>query len=257
VVTGFFLVSLLALSTPPATPVEIRIHAEEEAFTAVVSGPKGSATAGAFSGTVALNGSATEIPVAGNATAAGDRLEITMRSRYHDLPEDWVSRFRFGDFDFRLRGKTAGGGAVDWAGTKAWSEVHVDGREDLSSKFVRLGTIELTEFTFLSSAARAQVVVRNPLAFPLKIVTSTYRAFANGREVGSGATGEMSVAAGRETTLNLPIGLDHGQLLAAAGSALASGGDVAGRLNGTLVLRLKTSDVPVPLDLSGRFSALR
>ena len=57
--------------------------------------------------------------------------------------------------------------------------------------------------------------------------------------------------------MKLPIDLDHGELLAAAGSALRSGGDVEGRLRGTLVVRLPGGDIPVPLDLLGRFSVLR
>ena len=256
-VTGFFLLSLLFAPTPPAVPVDIRLVPEEEACTAVATGPLGGAATGAFTGSLSVNGSQTELPVAGSAKAVGERLEITLKLRYRDAPEEWLSRFRLSDFDFRLRGRVAGGTAVDWSGTKAWNEVHVEHRQDLGAKFVRLGTIELTEFSLLASAARAQVVVRNPLGFPLKIVSATYRAFANGREVGWGAAGEMVLPPARETTLNLPIDLEHSQLLAAAGSALASGGDVAGRLNGALVLRLKTADVPIPLDLSGRFSALR
>jgi LEA14-like dessication related protein len=67
----------------------------------------------------------------------------------------------------------------------------------------------------------------------------------------------MILRPGQETTLRLPIDLDHGQLLAAAGSALSSGGDVEGRLRGALVVRLAGGDIPVPLELSGRLSALR
>jgi hypothetical protein len=61
----------------------------------------------------------------------------------------------------------------------------------------------------------------------------------------------------REVDVALSIDLDHGRLLAAAGSALRSGGDVEGRLRGALVVRLPAGDFPVPLDLSGRFSVLR
>jgi LEA14-like dessication related protein len=91
----------------------------------------------------------------------------------------------------------------------------------------------------------------------LKLASTRYRLLANGREVGSGATGEMILRPGQETKLNLPIDLDHGQLLAAAGSALGSGGNVEGRLRGALLVRLPGGDIPVPIDLSGRFSPLR
>ena len=57
--------------------------------------------------------------------------------------------------------------------------------------------------------------------------------------------------------MSLPIDLDHGELLAAAGSALRAGGEIEGRLRGSLVVRLPGGDIPVPIDLSGRVSLLR
>jgi hypothetical protein len=45
-------------------------------------------------------------------------------------------------------------------------------------------------------------------------------------------------------------------LISAAGSALASGGEIDGRLQGQLQVRLASGDVAVPLDLSGRMSLL-
>ena len=177
--------------------------------------------------------------------------------RYRDVPEDWIRRFRASDFDYRLRGRVAGGNPVEWSGTRRWDQVEVEKREGAATGFVKLASIQLTEFSLLESAARADVTVRNPLAFPLKLASASFRLFANEREVGSGATGETILRPGQETTLTLPIDLDHGQLLAAAGSALRSGGDVEGRLRGTLVVRLPGGDIPVPLDLSGRFSVLR
>jgi len=48
--------------------------------------------------------------------------------------------------------------------------------------------------------------------------------------------------------------VDHGELLSAAGGALVSGDDVAVRLTGRLVVRLKGGDLSVPLALSGNLS---
>ena len=180
-----------------------------------------------------------------------------MKMRYRDVPEDWIKRFRASDFDYRLRGRVAGGSPIEWSGTRRWGEIEVEKREVAASSFVKLTSIQLTEFSLFESAARAEVTVRNPLAFPLKLASASFHLFANGREVGSGATGEMILRPGQETALKLDIDLDHAQLLAAAGSALRSGGEVEGRLRGALVVRLPGGDIPVPLDLSGRFSVLR
>jgi len=246
-----------ALLASAATPADIRVVPELEAITVILSGPKAGASAGAFSGSVSLNGSSSEVPVTGLARVSGERLELSVKMRYRDLPEDWIRRLRASDFDYRLRGRVAGGSPVEWSGTTRWDQIEVEKREDAASGFVKLTSIQLTEFSLLESAARAEVTVRNPLAFPLKLASASCRLFANGREVGSGATGEMILGPGQETTLKLLIDLDHGQLLAAAGSALRSGGDIEGRLRGALVVRLPGGDIPVPLDLSGRFSVLR
>jgi LEA14-like dessication related protein len=98
--------------------------------------------------------------------------------------------------------------------------------------------------------------VRNPFAFPLKVASATYRLFANGREVGSGETRGLLLHPKQDNALDFPAELDHSALLGAAGGALASGGEVDGRLNGVLVVRLPGGDLPVPLDLSGRFALL-
>jgi hypothetical protein len=194
--------------------------------------------------------------VTGVGRAAAERLEITMKLKYRDVPEDWVKRFRALDFDYRLRGRV-GGNDVGFSGTRHWSQIAIERREETASGFLRLGSIALTQFSLFESAAKADVIVKNPLSFPLKLASTSYRLFANGREVGSGATKEMILKAAQETTLHLPIDLDHGQLLAAAGSAIRSGGEVEGRLRGSLVVRLPGGDVLVPLDLSGRVSLLR
>lgn len=256
-VSRILLLVLSALLYTVAAPLEIRVVPESETFSVVVSGAEPRAQAGAFSGSLSLNGSSSQISITGVARPSGQRLELSARLRYRDVPEDWISRFRAADFDYRLRGHVAGGSVVEWSGTRRWVEVALEKREEAVSGFVRLGSIALTQFSLLESAAKADVAVRNPLSFPLKLASTSYRLFANGREVGSGSTGEMILRAGQETTLNLPIDLDHGQLLAAAGSALRSGGEVEGHLRGSLVVRLPGGDIPVPLDLSGRVSLLR
>ena len=121
---------------------------------------------------------------------------------------------------------------------------------------MRLGNLELTRFSLLESEARAVVHVRNPFSFPLKIAGASYRLFADGREVGSGEAPGLILHPAQDNTLEFPIEVAHGDLLAAAGSALASGGEVDGRLAGELSVRLPGGDVPVPLDLSGRINLL-
>jgi LEA14-like dessication related protein len=251
------LLAVLALAAAPSAPIGLVIRpAGADAFTAVVVGPAPGEATGDFSGTVAVNGSA-ELPVKGLAHRATDgRLELSLNIRYADIPADWAERFHLGNLDFRLHGAVGRRERVDWSGTLPWRDVSVDGEKDAVSRFVQLSTLKLTHFSILESEARASVVVHNPFAFPLKVATAVYRLLANGYEVGAGETRGFLLHAGKDNVLDFPIDIEHAQLLAAAGSALASGGEVEGRLRGELRVRLPGGDVAVPLDLAGKLDLL-
>lgn len=185
-----------------------------------VRGAMPGAASGAFSGFLSLNGSSSEVPVSGTARPVQGRVELSMTVRYRDVPEDWVSRLRARDFDYRLRATVAGGSAFEWSGTKDWDQVIVERSEGKIPTMIDLRSIEMTEISLLSSEGRADVAVRNPLPFSLKIASTRYRLLANGREVGRGSTPGLLLRPGQTTDLALPIDFDHGRLLSAAGSAI-------------------------------------
>lgn len=226
----------------------------EETFTATVSGKAGEIGPGPFRGTLSLNGSAASVPVSGRSASAGASWRLPLTLRYADVPADWADRFQPATLQYDLRGGVPGHPPVAWSGTRRWDAIAVEGDRDAVSRFVSLRTLEVVELSLLESEARALVAVRNPFAFPLKVASSRYRLWANDREVGAGDTRGMLLRASQVNILSLPISLDHGALLGAAGRAVVSRGEVAARLRGTLTIRLPRGDVPVPLDLSGALS---
>jgi len=242
----FFLASL-------GRPLDIEVRPVEQSFTAVLSGPAAGLSAGAFRGALSLNGSREEVPVSGVAERQGSEWRLPITIRYADVPADWANRFRLGAFDYRLHGSVAGV-PLELAGTKRWEAVEVEGDKSVVSRFLVLSSVEVTDFSFLESEARALLSVRNPFSFPLKVASARYRLHANGREVGSGETRGLLLRPSRVSTLSLPVELDHGELVAAAGRALLSRGEVKARLNGALTIRMPGGDVSVPLDLSGGLS---
>jgi len=258
IVVQVFVFLLAAAAAAGQATQQIHLVPDKDGFTAVVSSPTPGASGGDFAGSLSLNKSTAELPVKGTAQISADRLTITINIKYKDVPEDWANRFRIGDFDYRLHGKVGGTREIDWSGTLRFDAVEVDNREKAAAaSFVKLGSVRMTEFTLLQSSAKAAVTVKNPLSFPLKIASTSYRLFANGQEVGSGSTKGMVLHAAQETTLELPIDIDHADLLTAAGSSLASGGDIDGRLRGTLVIRLAGGDISVPLDAASRVSLFK
>lgn len=246
-------VFLFALQAAAANlAFEVRVEGIQKTLV-TLSGPAGELPAGPFRGTISLNGSAAELPVSGTVAHVGGQWRLPVAVRYTDVPADWADRFRPDTFTYRLRGST-GGPPREWAGTRAWSDVEVDGEEQAQEQFLSLQDVRLTSLSFTSSEAVAEISVANPLAFDLKIAETAYALSANGRGVGEGATRGMILRAGHRTVLTLPIEIDHGELITAAGKALLSGGEVEVKLKGRLVIRLKGGDLVVPLDLSGQLT---
>ena len=248
---------LLALLAPPpaSSPLlfALRVQGEKE-LRATISGAASDLAPGDFRGWVSLNGSPTEMPIAGTVVHADGRWSLPLTVRYADVPADWAERFRPETFTYRLRGNVGGGPPREWTGTQPWKEIRVESDKQSGADFLKLEDVRLTEFSLLSSEAEARLAVHNPFAFPLRIAEAQYVLLVEDREVGRGATRGMILHEAQGNTLMLPIEVDHAELLAAAGRALLSGGEVGAKLHGRLVLRLKGGDLMVPLDLTGHLA---
>lgn len=246
-------VLLLALHAGAgALGFSVRVEADNQ-VRVTISGPAADLAPGAFRGAIALNGSSVELPLSGTVTHAGGRFQLPVTTRYADVPSEWADRFTPRTFTYRLKGST-GGEPREWGGSGAWKDVEIEGDRDVLSHFLSLEDVRLTELSLLSSEAEARLAIRNPFAFDLKIAETDYTLSVEGRVVGQGGTKGMIVHASQNNLLALPIELDHGELIAAAGQALLAGGDVEVRLEGRLVIRLKGGDLVVPLNLSGRLT---
>jgi len=250
------LLLLLRPATPAAAPMSITLQPTGgETFTAVLTGPApAGAPHGDFGGTISVNDSPATMPASGRTELAQGRLKLHLILRWADVPSDWVDRFKPEGFGYRVRGRIGGREELDWSGSLRWNEVEVQGGRDIASHYLRLASLTMTRFSLVESEALATLRVRNPFSFPIKLAGAEYALAAGDRDVGRGQFKGTLLRASRESDLSLPVELDHGQLLAAAGGAIASGGEVQGRLVGKLVVRLPGGDIDVPLDLSSRLS---
>ncbi len=250
----------LAAPTPPMSSAvtsplsfSLRIQGEKELH-ATLSGAEADLAEGEFRGTIALNDSTAEMPVSGTVSHASGRWVLPVTVRYADVPADWADRFRTETFSYRLRGTVGGAATREWTGTRPWKEIAVESDKQTGAEFLKLQDVRLTEMSLLSSEAEAQLEIHNPFAFPLKIAETEYTLFVNGQEVGEGGTQGMLLHAAQSNVLSLPIEVEHAALLSAAGKALLSGGEIAARIHGRLVVRLKGGDLTVPLELSGHLT---
>jgi LEA14-like dessication related protein len=247
------LLILAALVASAASAQDIRIVVDADGVNASFSGAMDGAPSGDFVGKLSLNHSKSEINVKGTAQASLQRVRISVKLNYKDVPEDWLNRYRSYDFDYRLHGQIAGARNVDWAGTRRYDEVEAETKDNGGADFLRLSSIALTQAASNQISARVQVAIQNPLSFPLKMTSANYRLTAKGKEIGSGSIKNATLRPA-QNTLDLPMDLDQAALLSAVGAALRSGGNAVGHLHGTLVIGLPGGDIEVPLDLTGKVS---
>jgi LEA14-like dessication related protein len=247
-------VVLLALRAA-AAPLAFALHvAGETQLVVTLSGPAADLPAGPFRGAISLNGSPVELPIAGTVAHAEGRWRLPVTVRYAEVPADWADRFRPETFSYRLRGGVSGA-PREWTGTRPWRDVEIDGDRETLAGFLELSHVGLTHVSLFSSEATAELALRNPFSFPLKIAETQYTLLADGQEVGEGQTRGLLLHPSQKNVLSLPIEIDHAQLLSAAGKAAAAGGEVAVRLKGHLVIRLKSGDLTVPLNLASSLHA--
>src|SRR5262249_18526652 len=98
------LLALRLADLAPSTPLGFTLAVEGTASLRVtLSGPAADLAPGPFRGTIAVNGSAAELPVAGTITHANGRWLLPFSVKYTDVPADWAERFRPDGFSYRLR----------------------------------------------------------------------------------------------------------------------------------------------------------
>ena len=115
-----------------------------------------------------------------------------------------------------------------------------------------------TGFSLTEVDGQATAMLFNPLSFPLDVKDLVYAVWAGDRKLAEGERHGVRLHAGRENAVELPISAPNADLLAALGSAMSSGGRVAGRLVARVSLRVgKDQILTVPLDLPGSIQVMR
>jgi hypothetical protein len=240
---------LLLTSVPAPEPAQITIDPQPgKTFSIVLSGPS-AAGAGDFRGRASLNGSASQLPLAGKAEAGGRTLRIVATARYADVPSDWLARFRPGSLEYAIQGEVSGGGSVSWSGTMPWSGVGVTGN-DLLSRFLKLGSYELTSLSEKRTEGRAVLNVTNPFSFSIPLAGASFRVRVNGQDIGDAVGGGGTARARKTIGYEMVFTSEKKRFEAAAGERWSVGAEVPAELAGSLTLRLPSGEVAVPLSFS-------
>ena len=156
-----------------------------------------------------------------------------------------------------LSGEAGTAVTVDAAGTlRPGTPDLVAGRE-LAETFVRFSGARISGIGLSETKGEARIAVFNPFQFDLALRGIRYELSSGGREVARGSRQGLLVRPGRENEIVLPLTVSNAAAIAAAGTAVASGGKLSGNLAGQLVLKLGTGDVKIPLAGSGTIEVMK
>lgn len=144
---------------------------------------------------------------------------------------------------------------IDWAATVPRAAIGLtESMKVTLRRFVRVPDLHLGSVGFRSTTVKADVGVTLPLHFDLRFLEARCEVEVNGRKVASGGREKFILHAGRENRLEIPVTVDNGELLAAAGKTVVSRGKVEGHLVGVARLRVAAGDVEFPFEFPVRLS---
>lgn len=123
-------------------------------------------------------------------------------------------------------------------------------------RFIRVGQIHLTRVGLKEATADVDLDILAPFRFDLKVLEVRYRMDVGERTVSRGEREKFLLHGGRWNRSPFPIQIEYGGVLAAAGKAAVSGGQVDGTLTGVARLRLPSGELDFPFEFPVKLALL-
>ncbi len=178
------------------------------------------------------------------------------------IPQALLARVHPVALDVTVKGSLAGERAskapVCGAGVLKIGTPEVRSSAPMGAALAGFSGARFTGMSLTEVQGTATATFFNPLSFPLDLKDLTYAVWAGDRRIAEGERHGLRLHPGRENAVELPISASSADLLAALGSAVASGGRVAGRLVARVSVRVGRDQIlTVPLDLPGSVEVMR
>lgn len=209
-----------------------------------------------FRGALVLDGAEPGLPVSAPMAVTERTATVPVEIELARVSPDLLAHLRLDSFDYVLSG-TAGDSPVAVSGGGRWEELGRDaGVEGAVGRFLHLRSAAVEKVSLTETQARGELEIRNPFAFDLKVAGLEYRLIAKRRAIASGKGRGILLHRSAVSRVDLPLQVENFPLISAAGSALLSGGEIDGALEGSITLRLPAGDVKVPFAVPGKISIL-
>jgi hypothetical protein len=193
------------------------------------------------------------IRVAGTLAAIPGGCELPATLAWSALTAEAVQGVRGDVLKVRFRGEWTDGRKakkVDWSGTMPREAIQLaEPMKVTLRRYARATDIQLGGLGLNTTTVNAEVVVRSPLRFHLRVMQVRCQLEVDGRVIATGAKDNFLIFGERPNPIVFPVVLDNRATLAAAGSGLAKGGRAEGRLVGVARLRFPGGDVDFPVEI--------
>lgn len=245
----------LAQADPGPQVIGLRIGPIEPAMMGVVLLVAPSAAgkcAGQFRGELGFLDAAPGVQVAGTFAPGAQGCELQTSLPWHAIHEDAVNGARNDGLRVRIRGERTEGRKktkVAWAAAVPRSAIQfAEPMKVTLPRFAQARDIRLGALGLEATTVDAEIVVRSPLRFHLRVLQVRCELQMEGLVVATGRMEDFLIFGGRPNAVAFPITVNNAAMLSAVGSSLARGARAEGRLVGVARLRLSGGDVDVPVE---------
>ena len=170
------------------------------------------------------------------------------------LPEGILALLGSRDFAVSLKGKLSGGKGefpIQAVGRLRPAAPDLVAPASAVSTFAVFSGARLAGLSLKKAEGEATVAVFNPAGFDLLVEEIRYELYAGSRLLFSGTRRLVRLHARRANEVTLPLDVRHADLLAAAGTAVSSGGTIPARLAAKVTIKAGGGRVTIPVDQSG------
>jgi hypothetical protein len=220
--------------------------------------PAAGKCAGAYRGDLAFFDAAPGIRIAGSLAPVAGRCELPASISWGALTAEAVHGARSDVLKVRFRGEVADrrrARKVDWAGTIPREAIQpAEPMTATLRRFARATDIQLGGLGLAKTTVHAEVAVRSPLKFHLRVMQLRCELEIDGKVVATGTKDNFLIFAERPNPITFPVTVDNRAALSAAGKGIARGARAEGRLVGVARLRFPGGDVDFPVEIPVRVS---
>lgn len=251
----------LAKAAPEPPVIGLRIGPVDSAKVGVallVAPSAAGKCAGQFRGELGFLEAAPGVQIAGDFVPGPQACELRTAIAWPDLHERAVQGAGSDGLRVRVRGERTEGrkkAKVAWAAHIPRAAIQfAEPMKVTIPRFAQAKDIRLGALGLEATTVDAEIAVRSPLRFHLRVMHVRCELQMEGLVVATGHKENFLIFGGRPNPISFPVNVNNRAMLSAMGSGLKKGAQAQGKLVGVARIRLSGGDVDVPVEFPVKVS---